>query len=59
MVPDIAVQREVAARALAAVRIRGMKPRDIGVVTHESRQLSAAAAALLEIVRSELKGQRL
>ena len=59
VVPDIAVQQEVRDRSLAAVRITGMSPREIGVVTHKTRAMSAASAALLDIVRTELQGKRL
>ena len=59
VVPDIAVEQEVKGGFLNAVRIRGMKPRQIGVLTHKTRTVPAAASALLEIVRAELSGKRL
>ncbi len=59
VVPEIAVQEEVGDGSLAAARINGMRPRDIGIVAHRTRNISAAAGALLDIVRTELKGKRL
>ena len=59
IVPKVAVTGELEARNLAAVSLRGMKPREIGLVFHRSRARSAAAAAFVEIAREELEGKSL
>jgi DNA-binding transcriptional LysR family regulator len=59
MVPKVAVLRELEEGNLAAVSVRGMKPREIGLVFHRSRSRSAATKALVGIAKEELSGSRL
>ncbi len=55
IVPAVAVEREVAAGALAAVRLAGLSARrQVGLVTPAGGPASRAAAAFAEIARAEL-----
>lgn len=59
LVPAVSVAREVADGRLAAVGARGMARRAVGLVRHRGRPLSAAAMALLELIRDNLSGARI
>ena len=59
IVPRIAVQREIEEGTVAAVSVRGMKPREIGLVLHRTRGRSAAASAFIAIAKEELAGESL
>ena len=57
--PLVAVQREVSEGRLAAVPIRELPARPVGIVTHRGRSLSAAAAAFFELLKERLSGKEL
>ena len=59
MVPGVSVVRELEEGNLAAVPIRGMKPREIGLVFRRSRSRSTAATTLIAIAKEQLAGRRL
>ena len=59
IVPKVAVMREVEEGNVAAVSVRGMKAREIGLVFHRTRSRSAATSAFLDIVKEELSGKSL
>lgn len=54
LVPEVAVAEEVATRQLAAVRVRGLAPRAVGLVERRGRRRSPAAAAFVELLREQL-----
>lgn len=57
IVPALAVEREVASGALAAVRLSGLSfERSVGLVTPSGGPLPRAAAAFAEIAREVLRG---
>lgn len=55
IVPRIAVTEEVASGRLAAVPIRGLPAREIGLVEHKSKRRSAAAVAFLELLSAHVR----
>lgn len=56
--PSLAVEREVAAGVLAAVRLQGLTAeRSVGLVTPAAGPASRAAAAFAEIARAALAGR--
>jgi DNA-binding transcriptional LysR family regulator len=58
VVPAVAVEREVRAGVLAAVRLQGLTAeRSVGLVTPAGGPPSRAAAAFAEIARAALKGR--
>jgi DNA-binding transcriptional LysR family regulator len=57
VVPQMAVRQEVAAGDLAAVEVRGLKTRPVGLVEHSGRSRSPAAEAFVGMLRSEALGQ--
>jgi DNA-binding transcriptional LysR family regulator len=57
VVPQMAVRQEVAAGDLAAVEVRGLKTRPVGLVGHSGRSRLPAAEAFVEMLRSEALGQ--
>jgi len=60
LVPQVTVREEVPQGRLAAVRVRGLGPRAIGLVEHRGRRRSPAAKTFLEMLREfvEKKYQR-
>jgi DNA-binding transcriptional LysR family regulator len=54
IVPEHAAAREVASRTLAAVPLRGLRPRHVGIVTPTAGPLSRAARAFVGLARSTL-----
>ena len=55
LVPRVAVREEVEAGRLVAVRVRGMAPRQIGLVEHRGRRRGPSALAFLEMVKTHIK----
>jgi DNA-binding transcriptional LysR family regulator len=55
LVPWVAVREEVEADRLVAIRVRGMAPRQIGLVEHRGRRRRPSALAFLEIVKTHIK----
>ena len=51
LVPEIAVEEEVAADRLHAVQVTGLAKREIGLVEHRGRRRSRATAAFVELLR--------
>ena len=55
LVPRVAVRAEVEAGRLMAIRVRGMAPRQIGLVEHRGRRRGPSALAFLGMVRNAYK----
>ena len=51
LVPEIAIEEEVAAGRLHAVQVSGLAKRQIGLVEHRGRRRSQATVAFLELLR--------
>ena len=57
LVPEVTVKQEVAQQRLAAVRVKGLTPREIGLVEHRGRRRSRAAGVFLELL-GEMLGEK-
>ena len=58
VVPRISVTDEVRAGRLAAVRIRDLPAREIGLVEHQAKRRSAAATAFLDLLSAHVQQHR-
>lgn len=59
VVPRVSATREVAEGRLVAARVQGLPGRQVGLVAHRGRRQSAAARALVEMIRGRLQGENL
>ena len=59
IVPMIAIAQEVADGRLHPVAVRGLSPRQIGLIEHRGRRRSPAAAAFVELLSDSLGGRAL
>lgn len=54
LVPEVAVQEEVLAKRIAAVRVVGLPAREVGLVQRHSGHLSRAAEVFLDVLKAHV-----
>jgi DNA-binding transcriptional LysR family regulator len=59
VVPQVAVERELAEGRLHAAGVRGLPPRQVGLLEHRGRRRAPAAAAFLELLRQQVAQKKI
>jgi DNA-binding transcriptional LysR family regulator len=59
LVPRVAVREEERSGRLAAVEVRGLGVREIGLVEHQGRQRSPATKAFVALLEKRLAGREI